>query len=103
LRGPLDIEILQAAKDIRAGRDALVDIFERIETFFRRLEIYTEVLPSQGMVDTIIAIMVEVLKILAFATKEMKQCRISMSFLFNLVAVDRNIFRKVFKEVGRKD
>jgi hypothetical protein len=104
LRGPFDIEILQAAKEVRAGRGALVDIFERIETFFRRLEAYTQVPSSQGMVDTITAIMVEVISILAIATKEMKQGKISKSFLvYSLVAVDRNIFREVFKEVVRKD
>ncbi len=103
MRGPFDIKILQAAKDVRAGRDALVDIFERIETFFRRLEIYTEVPPNQEMVDTISMIMVEVLSILAIATKEVKQGRISKSFLYKFVTVDRNIFREVFEEVGRKD
>lgn len=59
--------------------------------------------PNEEMMDTIITIMVEVLLILAISTKEMKQGRISKSFLYNLIAVDRNIFRKVFKEVGRKD
>ncbi|KAF8492083.1 hypothetical protein F5888DRAFT_1860114 [Russula emetica] len=67
--------LLLAAKDVRAGQDALFDIFERIETFFRRLEIYTEVPPNQEMVDTITTIMVEVLSILAIAIKEMKQGR----------------------------
>ena len=31
----------QAAKDVRASQNTLVDIFERIESFFRRLEVYT--------------------------------------------------------------
>ncbi|KAH9989294.1 hypothetical protein BJV77DRAFT_1151561 [Russula vinacea] len=67
--------LLLAAKDVRAGQDALVDIFERIETFFRRLEIYTSVPPNEEMVDTITTIMVEVLSILAIATKEVRQGR----------------------------
>lgn len=103
LRGQFNIKISQASKDVRAGRDALVDIFERIETFFRRLEIYTEVPPNREMVDTITTIMVEVLSILAIATKEMKQGRTSKSLLYKFVTVYRNIFRKVFKEVGQKD
>ncbi|KAH9972919.1 hypothetical protein BJV77DRAFT_1164448, partial [Russula vinacea] len=53
----------------------LVDAFERIESFFRRLEIYTEVPPTDEMMDTIIRIMVEVLSILGIATKEIKQGR----------------------------
>jgi len=56
-------------------------MFERIEAFFRRLDIYTEVAPNQGMVDTITEIMVEVLNILAISTKEIKQGRMSKSFL----------------------
>ena len=67
----------QAAKDVRGGQDTLVDAFERIESFFRRLEIYTEVPPTSEMMDTIVRIMVEVLSILGIATKEIKQGRMS--------------------------
>ena len=71
----------QTAKDVRADQETLSEIFERIEAFFGRLDRYTEVAPDQGMVDTITAIMVEVLNILAIATKEIKQGRISKFFL----------------------
>jgi hypothetical protein len=57
-------------------------MFERIETFFQRLDIYTEVAPNQGMVDTITAIMVEVLNFIGIATKEMKQGRTSKCLLY---------------------
>ena len=60
----------------------LVDAFERIESFFRRLEIYTEVLPTDEMMDTIIRIMVEVLSIIGIATKEIKQGRMSGLFIY---------------------
>jgi hypothetical protein len=56
-------------------------MFERMEAFFRRLHVYTEVTPNERMVDTITAIMVEVLNILAIATKEIKQGRMSKSLL----------------------
>ena len=69
--------ISQTAKEVRASQDTLVDIFERIEMFFRRLELYTEVQPTTEMVDIIIQIMVEVFCILGIATKEIKQGRIS--------------------------
>ena len=69
--------ISQAAKDVRASQDTLIDIFERIEMFFRRLEIYTEVPQTTEMMDLVIKIMVEVLCILAIATKEIKQGRTS--------------------------
>ena len=69
--------ISQAAKDINSGEDALVDILERIETFFQRLEIYTEVPPNQEMVNKIAAIMVEALFSLTIVTEEIKQSRAS--------------------------
>ena len=54
-----------------------MDIFERIEMFFRRLELYTDVPPSTEMMDTIILIMAEVFYILGIATKEIRRGRIS--------------------------
>ncbi|KAI0266901.1 hypothetical protein BGY98DRAFT_1028704, partial [Russula aff. rugulosa BPL654] len=57
------------------------EMFERIEAFFRRLDTYTEATPDQGMMDTISAIMVEVVNILAITTKEIKHGRMSKSFL----------------------
>jgi hypothetical protein len=69
--------IPQAAKDILNSHETLIEIFGRIEDFFRRLEIYTQVLPTTEMMDTITQIMVEVLTILGIATKEIKQSRIS--------------------------
>ena len=72
-----DTYIPQTAKDVRASQDTLVNIFERIEMFFRRLEVYIEVPATTEMVDIITQIMVEVLCILGIATKEIKQSRIS--------------------------
>jgi hypothetical protein len=67
----------QAVMNVRASQDTLIDIFERMETFFQRLEIYTRVSPPPGMLDIIVKIMVEVVSILGMATKEMKQGRTS--------------------------
>ena len=66
-------------KDIIASRDAIVDIFERIESFFRRLETYTKVPTTEAMRDIIVKIMVEVLGIFAIVTREIKQGRASES------------------------
>ena len=74
----------QMTKDVRTNQDAQFEMFERIESFFRRLHTYTEVAPNQGMVDTIIAIMAEVLNILAIATKEIEQGRMSKSSLYQI-------------------
>ena len=79
--------IPQVAKDARASQDTVIDIFERIEMFFRRLEVYIQVLPTTEMMDIIIQIMVEVLSILGIATKEIKQGRLSEYSLYNMTIV----------------
>ena len=69
--------ISQAAKDVRESQDTLVDLFERIEMFFRRIEVYTEVPLTTEMTDVIAHIMAEVLSILGIATKEITRSRLS--------------------------
>ena len=54
-----------------------MDIFIRIECFFRRLEVYTSIPPTRAMSDMIVEIVVEVLTILGIATKEAKRGRFS--------------------------
>ena len=95
--------ISQTAKDVQASQDALVDIFERIDMFFRRLEIYTEVQPTTQMLDIIIQIMVEVLSIVGVATKEIKQGRISKYSMYKYSTADCTMCRKICKEADRKD
>jgi hypothetical protein len=63
----------QAAKDVGASEEALAKLFERIENFFKHLESYTEVPPTNAMTDVIVKIMVEVLNIFTIAMKEIKQ------------------------------
>jgi hypothetical protein len=55
----------------------LIDIFVRVESFFKRLELHTEVRPTAAMTDVIVKIMIEVLSLLAIATKEIKRGRSS--------------------------
>ena len=80
--------IPQAAKDLRASQDTLVDIFDRIEMFFRRLEIYTQLESSAEMMNMIIQIMAELISVLGIATKEIKRGRISRYLLHESVAVE---------------
>ncbi|KAH9001949.1 hypothetical protein EDB83DRAFT_854088 [Lactarius deliciosus] len=70
-----DAKRTQVAKDVTASQDALVDIFERIESFFRRLEEYSEVRTTEAMRGIVVKITVEVLGIFGIVTKEMKQGR----------------------------
>ncbi|KAF8268816.1 hypothetical protein EI94DRAFT_1106963 [Lactarius quietus] len=80
--------LLSAAKNVIASQDALVDIFERIENFFRQLEEYADAPTTTAMKITIVMIMVEVLRIFAIVTKELKQGRM------------KNYWKKL---IGRRD
>ncbi|KAN0136189.1 hypothetical protein V8E53_006049 [Lactarius tabidus] len=80
--------LLQAAKDVEASQEILMDIFERIENFFRRLEVYTTVPPTPAMTDMMVKIVVEVLDILGTATKEMKQSR-AKKFLKKIAGITK--------------
>ena len=88
--GHCNTYVVQAIKGVRAGQDDLLDIFERIEKFFRRLETYTAMLPTTlaEMIDIIIQIIVEVFSVLGLATKEIKQTRIGQPSPYKCVAVD---------------
>ncbi|KAH9053265.1 hypothetical protein EDB87DRAFT_244349 [Lactarius vividus] len=72
--------LLVAAKSTVANRDVLVKLFGKIESFFERLKIYTNVPPSPAVTDELAKIMAEVLSILAIATKGMKEKRIKTFF-----------------------
>jgi hypothetical protein len=47
---------LQAAKDASTSQEQIIDIFNRIEHFFRRLEIYAALTPTAAMTDMIVEI-----------------------------------------------
>jgi hypothetical protein len=86
---------LKAAKDVEDSQDALIDLFERIENFFKRLESYSAVPPIDAMTNIIVKIIIEVLNIFALATKEMRQGRPSGLLLAihnrRLIFVQKNI------------
>jgi hypothetical protein len=62
----------------------LIDIFERIENFFKRLEPYTEVPLTAAMTDVYVKVMIEVLRILAIATEEINLGRSRELMLINI-------------------
>ncbi len=92
----------QAAKNIRASEDALFEVFDRLEAFFRRLEVYTEAALDQRMVDIVAKIMAEVLNILGITTNKIRQGRMSKRFLCGRVGGDGTIFRGISKEAVQK-
>jgi hypothetical protein len=81
----------------------LIDIFVRIESFFKRLESYTEVPPTAAMTDVIVKIIIEVLSILAIATKEVNQGR-SSGLICLFITLDLPSLEKIVnKLLGRND
>jgi hypothetical protein len=99
-----DIESTQAAKDVITSQDTLIDIFERIENFFRRLEEYAEVPTTEAMKDIIVKIMAEVLGIFGIVTKEIKQGRASELIPGDALCIADRVSEKYIKKlIGRRD
>ena len=60
---------------------ALIGFLESIENILHRLHIYTRISTTPAMGEIVAKIMVELLSLLALATKKLKQGRSSESFL----------------------
>lgn len=63
-------------KEILVDSD-LVDLLELIGQVLNRLEIYTEIPPTEAMDEMIAKILVELLSTLALATKQTKEGKLS--------------------------
>ena len=72
-----DSRLYQAASGVTSSYDALLELFECLGNFLKRLEIYMAIPPTPMMADIIVQIMVELLSVLALATKQVKQGRFS--------------------------
>jgi hypothetical protein len=93
---------------VRASHDALVELFKRIENFFKRLGVYSRVSFTTEMAEVFVKIMAEVLSILSIATKEVKRKRageflqkiprISLVFSYRL-----HLIRNLLQEIVGKD
>jgi hypothetical protein len=68
---------IQAASRVSSSYDALIELFECLGSFLKRLEIYTDAPPTPIMTDIIVKIMAELLSVLALATKQIRQGRFS--------------------------
>ncbi|KAI9435171.1 hypothetical protein H4582DRAFT_2080087 [Lactarius indigo] len=62
---------------VTSSYDALVDLFECLGNFLSRLRIYTDLPLTHSMAEITVKIMVELLSVLALATKQIKQGRFS--------------------------
>ncbi|KAH8979976.1 hypothetical protein EDB86DRAFT_2814145 [Lactarius hatsudake] len=67
--------LFTAAEGVSASYDALLELFECIGNFLKRLEIYTQITLSSSMTEIIVKIMIELLSILSQAKKQIKQGR----------------------------
>jgi hypothetical protein len=101
-----DIWVSQAASGVTSSYDALLGLFERLGNFLKRLEVYTTIPPTQMMMDLIIKIMVELLLVLALATKQIKQGRFSecaVRYTLLMLNFRREIREEVVGERKRQD
>jgi hypothetical protein len=74
-------EISQAAKDVIASHDMLLDLFQRMDDFFKRFKLYSRSLLSTELTGVLVKVLVKVLNILSIAMKEVERSRASESFL----------------------
>jgi hypothetical protein len=56
-----------------------VDLFESIDHFLKRLDVYTKIPPTDAMNEVLVKILVELLSTLALATKQIKEGKPSKS------------------------
>ncbi|KAH9166450.1 hypothetical protein EDB89DRAFT_218396 [Lactarius sanguifluus] len=74
----VDVDVLiTAANGVSSSYDALVDLFECLGSFLKRLRVYSDVPLTPSMTEIVVKIMVELLSVFALATKQLKQGRFS--------------------------
>jgi fungal STAND N-terminal Goodbye domain len=74
---PCDIWVCQAASGVTSSYDALMSLFECLGSFLKRMEIYTTIPPTPILTEVVVKIIVELLSVLALASKQIKQGRLS--------------------------
>jgi fungal STAND N-terminal Goodbye domain len=74
---PRHISLYQAVTGVTASYDALVELFECVSDFLKCLHVYTQIPFTPIMTDIVVKILLEVLAVLALATKQIKQGRFS--------------------------
>ena len=77
----------KAVKGVDASYEALAHLLELIEHFLKRLDIYSRVSPTPAMTEIVVKILVELLSILALATKQIQQGRLSESIFVKVPPV----------------
>lgn len=88
-----------SASGERTRYDVLIELFESFENFFKRLEIYTTIPPTPLMTELVVKIMVELLSVLALATKKIKEGRVSKCAVIYTLPVAQYSTEKVTKKL----
>ena len=101
-----DIRVYQAAKRVDSSNDILAELLESIETFLRRLAIYTQIPPTAALDEMVVKIMMELLSTIALATKGFEKERSSASFVTGVLlhySMDHSeVDKKTFWREGRR-
>jgi hypothetical protein len=97
--------LVQAAIGISTSYDALLDLFECVSNLLKRLPIYTEKIPLSPMTsDIVVKIIAEVIAVLALATKQIKQGRLSKWTTTYRASLTERITEKFAKKLlGERD
>jgi len=90
---------LQAASGVSSSYDALLDLFECLGSFLKRLSVYTDIPPTQIMADIIVKIMIELLAVLSLATKQIRQGRFSKCAIMYELSVTQFSTEKFAKKL----
>ena len=79
LNSSLVMNEFQTASRVSSSYDALLNLFQSLGNFLNRLEVYTTIPPTEmvPVTDIIMKILIELLSVLALATKEINQGRFS--------------------------
>ena len=93
----------QAIKDVSSSYNALIDLFESIETFLRRLDIYTKIPCTTAVTEIVVKILIELLSTLSLATQQIKQGRLSESILSDTIFNALLCRREIWKEAARRE
>jgi hypothetical protein len=98
-RFPFDESVCQAASGVTSSYDALLELFDCLGNFLKRLEIYTTIPPNPIMTEVIVKIMLELLSVLALASKQIKQGRFSKCAVAYMLSVAQYSSEKFTKKL----
>lgn len=94
----------QATRGERPRYDVLIELFERLGVYLKRLEKYTTIPHTSLMTELVVKTMVELLSVLALVTKKFKEERFSKCAVIYTVPVAQRASGKVTKKLlGEKE